>query len=320
MIQPAEKPWVIALMGPTASGKTALSIKLAQTLAGEIIACDSRTIYRHMDIGTAKPSRSEQDSIPHHLLDVVEPDQVYTVSQYQEEASAKLAEIVGRGRVPLVCGGTGFYARALLEGLKIPEVAPQENLRAELSARAETDGVESLRNLLRELDPQSADKIGKNDKFRLIRAIEVSQVLGKPFSQAARREEIPYRVIWLGLTADDREILKKRIRERIVAQLAEGLVDEVRTIYMQFGATQTIMNAITYKEYVKFIRGEYSLEEAYEASVQHTISLAKRQLTWFRANPEIDWISIDQKNLDQLFTESMIKISSKMACESSAAT
>ena len=306
-----EKPWVIALVGPTASGKTALSIKLAQTLGGEIIACDSRTIYRYMNIGTAKPTAAEQNAVPHHMLDVIDPDQVYTVSQFQKEGTEKLAQITSRGLIPIVCGGTGFYARALLQGLKMPEVPPQEDLRLELTRQADLQGVESLREILLKLDPASAERIGKNDKFRLIRAIEVSQVLQKPFSEAAKKEEIPYRVIWLGLTAADRDILKKRIRERIAMQLTEGLIDEVRSIYKQFGATQTVMNAITYKEYVKHIRAEYSLEEAFEASVQHTNALARRQLTWFRANPEITWMEIDRSNLEQLFERSMIEISKK---------
>jgi tRNA dimethylallyltransferase len=310
----SKKPWVIALVGPTASGKTALSIRLAQTLGGEIIACDSRTVYKYMDIGTAKPSKDEQAAVPHHLLDVATPDQVYSVSQYQEAGAKTLAQITSRGKIPIVCGGTGFYARALLEGLKIPEVAPQQELRAELSARAEAQGVESLRELLRQLDPVSAEKIGRNDKFRLIRAIEVSQVMQKPFSQVAQMQEVPYRIAWLGLTAIDREILKKRIRERILLQLDQGLLEEVRTIYMQFGATQTIMNAITYKEYIKYIDGIFSLDQAFEESAMHTNILARRQFTWFKANREIAWIEIDQKNCDQLFDQCMIKLSNKMAC------
>ncbi|MBS2005829.1 MAG: tRNA (adenosine(37)-N6)-dimethylallyltransferase MiaA [Cyanobacteria bacterium SZAS TMP-1] len=308
-----EKPWVIALVGPTASGKTALSIKLAQELGGEIVACDSRTVYKYMDIGTAKPTAEEQAQARHHLLDVALPDEVYTVSRYQEDAAAALAEISSRGKIPIVCGGTGFYCRALLEGLKMPEVAPQLELRAELSARAERDGVESLRDILRSLDAVSAERIGRNDKFRLIRAIEVSQILQKPFSQAAEITDVPYRIIWLGLTINDREHLKSRIRARIAAQVEEGLVEEVRTIYMQFGATQTIMNAIAYKEYVNHIQGNYSLEEAFEEAAANTAALAKRQLTWYRANSAITWMAIDEQNSDQLFAESMIEISKKLS-------
>ncbi len=296
------KPWVIALVGPTASGKTALSIKLAQNLGGEIVACDSRTVYKYMDIGTAKPTKAEQSAVPHHLLDLAEPDQIYTVSQYKDIGLETLAQITSRGKIPIVCGGTGFYSRALLEGLKIPEVAPQQELRAQLSARAQEEGVESLRDILRKLDPVSAEKIGRNDKYRLIRAIEVSQVMQMPFSQAAQKEEVPFRIIWLGLTAQNRDILKERIRARVSAQLEEGLLDEVRTIYMRFGPTQTIMNAITYKEYINYMEGNFSLEQAFEESVSHTNLLARRQLTWFRANQKITWFDIDQKSCDlQLF-------------------
>jgi tRNA dimethylallyltransferase len=308
------KPWLIALVGPTASGKTALSIKLAKHLGGEIVACDSRTVYKYMDIGTAKPTKAEQADVPHHLLDVVSPDQIYTVSQYKDDGLQTLTQITSRRNMPIVCGGTGFYARALLQGLKIPEVGPQQELRDALNARAEQEGVESLREVLRKVDPVSAEKIGRNDKYRLIRAIEVSQVMQKPFSQVAQKEDVPYRIIWLGLTANNRDILKERIRARIAAQLDEGLLEEVRTIYMQFGPTQTIMNAITYKEYINYIEGNFSLDEAFEQSVIHTNLLARRQLTWFRANKEIAWIDIDQKNCDQIFDQCMIEISRKMAC------
>jgi tRNA dimethylallyltransferase len=218
------KPWLIALVGPTASGKTALSIKLAKHLGGEIVACDSRTVYKYMDIGTAKPTKAEQADVPHHLLDVVSPDQIYTVSQYKDDGLQTLTQITSRRNMPIVCGGTGFYARALLQGLKIPEVGPQQELRDALNARAEQEGVESLREVLRKVDPVSAEKIGRNDKYRLIRAIEVSQVMQKPFSQVAQKEDVPYRIIWLGLTANNRDILKERIRARIAAQLDEGLL------------------------------------------------------------------------------------------------
>ena len=308
----AQKPWVIAVVGPTATGKTALALELAARFRGEIIACDSRTVYRQMDIGTAKPSKAEQNTIAHHLIDVADPDSVYTVAQYQDDASKAMEDIQKRGLLPVVCGGTGFYARALLEGLKIPQVPPQENLRNELSAAAEQNGVESLRDMLRKLDPVSANKIGANDKFRLIRAIEVSTVLQKPFSEAAEIVETPFRVLWLGLTTADREVLKTRIRQRIVLQEEAGLVDEVRTIYMQYGATQTIMNAIAYKEYVKFIRGEISANDAYEEAVQNTVTLAKRQLTWFRANKQIEWIDIENKNADEIFAQALSKINGKI--------
>jgi tRNA dimethylallyltransferase len=305
------KPWVIALVGPTATGKTALSLELANRFNGEIIACDSRTVYCHMDIGTAKPSAEEQRGVPHHLIDVANPDEVYTVAQYQVDAGEALADIQSRGRLPVVCGGTGFYARALLEGLKIPQVPPQENLRNELSEAAAQNGVESLRKVLRELDPVSADRIGLNDKFRLIRAIEVSTVLNKPFSEAAEIVETPFKVLWIGLTPNDREVLKTRIRARIALQEEAGLIDEVRTIYMQYGPTQTLMNAIAYKEYVKYIRGEISAKEAYEEAVQNTSTLAKRQLTWFRANKQIEWIDIDNKDAREIFREALQKISEK---------
>jgi tRNA dimethylallyltransferase len=158
-------PLVIAVVGPTCSGKTSLAIELARALDGEIVASDSRTIYKYMNIGTAKPTAVEQAQVPHHMLDIIEPDQVYTASQFKREAGEILSQLTGAGKIPVVCGGTGFYIRALLEGLKMPEVEPQQEIREQLAKVADEHGVEHLREILRQLDPLSADKIGVNDRF-----------------------------------------------------------------------------------------------------------------------------------------------------------
>lgn len=306
-------PLVVAVVGPTCSGKTGLAIELAESLNGEIVACDSRTIYKYMNIGTAKPTAEETARAPHHMLDLVEPDQIYTVSQYQRSAETLLADLTGRNIAPVVCGGTGFYVRAILEGLEMPEVAPQQDIRDELNALADLHGSEYLRPILAKLDQISAQRIGQNDRFRLIRAIEVSRVLGLPFSQAQKRKPVPYNIVWIGLTANRRELLKERIIERFDIQLRDGLIQEVQDLYKKYGDTQALLNTVAYKEYIQYLKGELTIEQAREESIKHSVALARRQLIWFRANQEINWLAIDQHEKSDLLEQSKKIISAKMA-------
>ncbi|MFA7338819.1 MAG: tRNA (adenosine(37)-N6)-dimethylallyltransferase MiaA [Candidatus Obscuribacterales bacterium] len=303
-------PLVIAVVGPTCSGKTSLAIELAKALGGEIVASDSRTIYKYMNIGTAKPTATEQAQVPHHMLDIIEPDQVYTASQFKREAGEILRQLTEARKIPVVCGGTGFYIRALLEGLKMPEVEPQQEIRDELAKVAEERGVEHLREILRQLDPISAQKIGVNDRFRLIRAIEVSRVLEVPFSQAASREPVPYNIAWIGLTAARRELLKERIIERIDGQLQDGLLAEVQSIYTKFGATQALKNTVAYAEFIQHIDGTLSLEQARDETIKHSVALARRQLIWFRSNSEMNWFAIDELDSKTIFDQCISKIKS----------
>ncbi len=303
-------PLVIAVVGPTCSGKTSLAIELAKALGGEIVASDSRTIYKHMNIGTAKPTPVEQAQVPHHMLDIIEPDQVYTASQFKRAGGEILSQLTAAGKTPVVCGGTGFYIRALLEGLKMPEVEPQQEIRDELAKVAEQHGVEHLREILRQIDPISAEKIGVNDRFRLIRAIEVSRVLNMPFSQAASREPVPYNIVWIGLTATRRELLKERIIERIDAQLQDGLLAEVQSIYTKFGATQALKNTVAYAEFIQHIDGTLSLEQAREETIKHSVALARRQLIWFRSNTQMNWFAIDELDSRAIFDQCITKIKS----------
>jgi tRNA dimethylallyltransferase len=248
--------------------------------------------------------------VPHHMLDIIEPDQVYTASQFKREAGEILSQLTGAGKIPVVCGGTGFYIRALLEGLKMPEVEPQQEIREQLAKVADEHGVEHLREILRQLDPLSADKIGVNDRFRLIRAIEVSRVLEVPFSQAASREPVPYNIIWIGLTVARRELLKERIIERIDSQLADGLVAEVQSIYAKFGATQALKNTVAYAEFIQHIDGTFSLEQAREETIKHSVALARRQLIWFRSNTQMNWFTIDELDSKTIFDQCIAKIKS----------
>lgn len=295
------KPTVIAVVGPTASGKTSLSIELALKYQGEVIACDSRTVYKYMDIGAAKPTVEERKGVPHHMLDVVEPDRVYTVAEFQKAGTEAIQDVISRGKLPVVTGGTGLYARALLEGLQIPEVGPQEKLRESLKQTAETEGNEVLFNKLRELDPVSAEKIMPNDLLRIIRALEVTMVLGKPFSEVTRRVEVPYNVIWVGLNFDDRTVLKDRIALRMNQMMEQGLLDESRFLHERFGPTQPILNAVGYRQMFNYIDGVWSIEEAIEDCLKHNFQLARKQIMWFRANPDTIWFVVDKSK--QLFDD-----------------
>jgi tRNA dimethylallyltransferase len=292
----SEKPVVVAIVGPTASGKTGLSLDLAEELNAEIIACDSRTIYRYFDIGTAKPTPEEQARVRHFGIDIADPGESYTVAQYVEHGRAAIADIVSRGKLPIVTGGTGFYARALLEGLTMPAVAPQEELRRKLRLLADEQGNEALYRRLQAVDPDTAARLNSNDRFRIIRALEVFEITGMPFSQAARREDPAYRTIWIGLTADDRSILHRAIEKRFHEQLQAGLLEETERLYARYGANQRMMNTVNYKQLVQLIEGKIDRDTAYQQAIQHNVQLARRQLIWFRANRSISWFAIDSSS------------------------
>lgn len=310
-----QKPLVIALVGPTCTGKTALSIDLAKHLNGEIIACDSRTVYQYMDIGTAKPTMEERDGIPHHLLDVVTPEQIYTAANYKEEATVALEQIIAANKIPIVCGGTGLYARALLEGFSMPAVEPNMTLRNELNELAQKEGIEALHKILEVLDPISKNRIQANDRFRIIRAIEVSKALGRPFSEAATRVDVPYDVLWLGLNFSDRNLLKERIILRLEEQLKQGVLDEIAMILKMFGKTQALVNAVPYKEYLQFIDGQLTRQEATQEAIKHNFELARRQVMWFRANKQMHWMDANTLSKNEIFDLSMKEISSKLALQ-----
>jgi len=294
---------VIAIVGPTASGKTALSLKLAEKLPVEIVACDSRTIYRRMDIGTAKPSAEEQAAVRHHLLDVADVDQTYTVANYKEDAGQAIEDIHIRGKIPIVCGGTGFYARALLEGLSIPEVPPNQVLRDELNEFADQNGNEQLLARLAQLDPVSANRLNANDRYRVIRALEVSIALGKPFSQAATLRPAPYPTVWIGLGVQNRQYIKDLIETRLDEQIAAGLLDEVKALLDDYGPTRALLNAVPYKEVISYLDGKCSLEQARLDAQKHNYQLARRQIMWFRANENTKWFMVDEENRESIFSQ-----------------
>jgi len=294
---------VIAIVGPTASGKTALSLRLAEKLPVEIVACDSRTIYRRMDIGTAKPSPAEQAKVRHHLLDVADCDQTYTAANYKEDAQRAIDDIHARGKIPIVCGGTGFYSRALLEGLSIPEVPPNQVLRDELNEFADQNGNEQLLARLMDLDPVSASRLNVNDRYRVVRALEVSITLGKPFSQAATLRPAPYPTIWIGLGVQNRQYIKDLIETRLDEQMDAGLIDEVKGLLDEFGPTRALLNAVPYKEVIAYLEGQSSLEQARQDARKHNYQLARRQIMWFRANEKTNWFMVDVESRESIFSK-----------------
>ena len=262
------KPTVLFIIGQTAVGKSALALNVAAHYDGEIISADSRQIYRQMDIGTAKPTRAELAQVPHHLIDVVAPDQVFTLAQYRAAALAQIAAIAARGRLPMVVGGTGQYVAALLEGWSIPELPPNEALRAELAARAARDGGADLYAQLQLLDPVAAATIHATNVRRVMRALEVCLITGQPFSQLRQVQELTFvpRVVWL---TSDTPTLYARIDQRVDAMMQAGLLAEVESLQAAgYGWELPAMSGIGYREFMPYFAGESPLAAVVERIIQ----------------------------------------------------
>ena len=289
----AQKPLCWVLAGPTASGKTALSIRLAKAHGCEIICMDSMQIYRGMNIGTAKPTPEEMEGIPHHLLDVVHPGEPFSVAQYQQLAEQCIGEILSRGHQPLLVGGTGFYLRALRHPMAMGMVTGDETIRRSLEAIAEqTDGRSALHRMLEEVDPDTAARLPVNDVRRVVRALEVYRLTGVPFSrQPSSEKEPPFRYRVAALTMD-RTILYERIERRVDQMMAQGLLEDVRAL-LNCGVPSDCqaMKAIGYKELVPVVRGEAPLDAAVSQLKQNTRHYAKRQLTWMRREEDVFWVN-----------------------------
>jgi tRNA dimethylallyltransferase len=288
------KPAVIAIVGPTCTGKTDLSIAIAEKYNGEIIALDSRTIYRKMDVGTAKPSTEQQNRIKHYALDVTEPNRFFTVAEYSILAKEAMDTIIAKGKLPILCGGTGLYARAVLEGIQIPAIGPQIELRNELEEIANSKGNEELHVRLAKLDPIAALRLNINDRRRIIRALEVCMVSGKPFSEIAVQGDLPFDTTWIGLNWVNREIHKKIIAERLEKHLQEGLLQEVINLWQNKDYQSVLSNSVNYKEFIPYINKEESLEDARLQCIKSNFQLARKQMMWFRARPFIKWITLEE--------------------------
>ncbi len=300
MTSPDASRRVIAVVGPTATGKTAIGIDLAERLNTGVISADSRVIYRELDIGTAKPTPEEIRGVPHHMIDVADPPEVYSVARYAQEAGAVLEDMFSRGRVPVVVGGTGFYIRALLETDFLPDVPPDEDFRARMTTLAEAHGSPHLHELLREKDPVRAAALHPNDRFRVIRALEIVERTGRPVPSPPA-EGLPFGITWIGLAYADRRKLWQRINDRIDAMLTAGWLDEVEGLLAKYGPDAEALRVTHgYPELVQVAQGRRSLEDAVEQIRINIRQYSRRQMTWFRKNSAIQWFAVDELSSDDL--------------------
>ena len=284
---------IVVICGPTASGKTALSIALAKAFDGEVVSADSMQIYRRMDIGTAKPTREEMDGVPHHMLDVAEPGEAYSVSRYVEEATACVEDILARGKLPIVCGGTGLYIDGLIRGTDYQPAGTDNGIRERLEGEWEAQGAEQMMARLAAVDPDSAARLHLSDKRRILRALEVYLATGETITvHNARTKAIPprYEAVMIGLNTEPRQILYDRIDRRVGVMLEQGLLQEVQSLLEDGLLEGTAAQAIGYKELLAYFRGEMTLETAADLIRQKSRNYAKRQLTWFRRDERVKWI------------------------------
>ena len=281
------------ITGPTASGKTAMSIELAERIGGEIINADSMQIYKYMDIGTAKPTVGERRAVPHHLIDIVHPSESYSVADYCDEARRCIDGIVQRGKIPILVGGTGLYIDSVVYNINYSPVRADESYRSMMNEEADRLGNEYIYNKLRKIDPQSAEKIEMNDRRRIIRALEVYRLTGETQTEhkIRSRQTPPPHSAKIYAINTDRQILYDRINKRVDIMFERGLADEVKALVeMGIDRETTAMQAIGYKEVLHYLDGDISLEEAKEIIKQSSRRYAKRQLTWFRRNDDIEWV------------------------------
>lgn len=304
---------LIAIVGPTAVGKSAVGLLVAERLGGEIVSADSMQVYRAMDIGTAKPTSEEQARVRHHLIDVVDPEQDYNVARYQSEARAALEEIRARGRLPVLVGGSGLYVRAVLQGLGLPIVKAQPGLRGRLLREASTSGQGPLHQRLAQVDPISAQRIPPTNVRRVVRALEVFETTGVPLSRfhsLAQKELVRYNAATFGLTVN-RTALYGRIEERIERMIEAGFVDEVRQLLRRgchLGLTS--MQALGYKQIMACLLGQCPFDEAVRVWKRDTRRFAKRQLTWFRHQCAAEWLRGDDRNPEEIADEIVTRVAS----------
>lgn len=275
---------VIAVAGATASGKSAYAVELAKKIDGEIVSADSRLVYKGMDIGTAKPTKIEQGKIPHYMIDVVEPDFNYSAGVYAKEAKKCVDDILSRGKVPIVTGGTGLYYKVLLENYDLPKIEPDKKLREELSKLP----FEKLYDILEKIDKEAVKSLELNDKKKAIRYIEIVKSTGRPLNESRGLRENAYEVEWIGLNFP-RNVLYERINKRVDLMIEQGLVDETKNLLKRYGRISNIVDTIGYREIIQALDGLISFDEAVEKLKQNTRHYAKRQLTWFRRYPQIKW-------------------------------
>jgi len=286
---------IIAIVGATATGKTELGIHLAQQFDGEIVGADSRQVYRYMDIGTAKPTAEERALIPHHLVDIIDPDEPFSVALYQKAAYEAIQDIQARCRLAVLVGGSGLYVWAVLEGLKLPQVPPDQQFRQAMEKRAKAEGSEPLYEELQAKDPAAASKIDPHNVRRVIRALEVIQATGIPFSRLQKRQPPPFPTLLIGLTTN-REDLYRRIDDRVDQMMKQGLMEEVKSLLERgYSPSLPSMSSMGYKQVGKYLRGELGLSAAIEETKFETHRFARHQYAWFRLQDRrIYWFDISR--------------------------
>ena len=291
---------LIVITGPTASGKTAMSVEVAKVLGAEIVNADSMQIYKYMDIGTAKPTVEERQGVPHHLIDIVNPDEQFSVARYCQCAKQAIDSIHAKGKPAVMVGGTGLYVDSLVNNIQFSEIEPDEQYRTKMDLLADEKGNGHIYNMLMEIDPGSAKKISVSDRKRIIRALEVYYLTGKTITwhnEQSKSVPSPYNTTMFAIDVE-REVLYHKINRRVDIMMDMGLLEEVKSIIdMGIGKDTTAMQAIGYKEIVQYLDGEITLEEAVDKIKQGSRRYAKRQLTWYRRNEKVNWV----KSIDEVF-------------------
>ncbi|MGN0550403.1 MAG: tRNA (adenosine(37)-N6)-dimethylallyltransferase MiaA [Acutalibacteraceae bacterium] len=305
---------VIAVVGPTASGKTALAVALAKIYGGEVVSADSMQIYKGMHIATAKPEKEEMQGIPHHMMDFLDPSESYSVGLYVQAAGKTISDIYSRGKMPILAGGTGLYVSTLLNNVILPQAKADEELRASLYRKLEQSGIDALLKELGTFDKQSAERLSDNlNAKRVIRAIEIYRTTGVTMTQYlenSKKAESPYNDIRIGLKCRNRENLYKKINDRVDKMAEQGLLEEAKSVLAGY-CGQTAKMAIGYKELRPYFENEISLEEAMESLKRETRRYAKRQLTWFNRDEKINWIETDTKDSFEDIIQQAVKITEK---------
>jgi tRNA dimethylallyltransferase len=294
---------LIVILGPTGIGKTSLAIQLAKRIGGEVVSADSRYFYRGMDIGTAKPIEAELEGVPHHLIDVADPDEVWSLGKFKREAITIIDQILARDRVPMLVGGTGQYIRAITEGWVIPKLRPNERMRDVLNAWAEEIGAEGLYQRLKSIDPAAAENILPGNLRRTVRALEVIFHTGVLFSEQRKREPVPYSIFQVGLNLPRQELFA-RIDERVDQMVAAGFDDEVKVLLDNgYSPELPSMSAIGYRQIAAYLKGESSLDEAVEETKRITKKFVRRQMTWFKpTDQDIHWFEVGEGLNQSVFT------------------
>ena len=300
---------MLAVVGPTASGKSDLAIELCKNLSGEVVSCDSMQIYKRMNIGTAKPTSEEMRGVRHHLIDFLEPGTEYSVSEYVSDAETCVNELHSRGVLPVFCGGTGLYIDSFISGIEFSDFENNPEIRQRIEKEVEVSGIENVFCRLKNVDPESAQSIDIHNIKRVIRALEVYETTGITISEWNRRSKLNAKkkdCLIIGLDYEDREALYHRIDTRVDLMLEAGLVEEAKSLYSDgIMNSKTASQAIAYKEFVPYFEGNDSLESCIEVLKRNSRRYAKRQLTWFRRNKEIKWIFRDGKDKEQIIAEAL---------------